>query len=428
MSATTTSISPWSTLPDNLRPMLDPPPGVTPNFVDPQDIGYQIVIGIAVTLPLAIIACGLRFYTRLALIQNFKIDDYLLLFTLISALVFQGCNLYSVSLGLGKNMWDVPWTLMSPVLKWFLATELTYFVSICGCKLTILAFYLRFIMNKTQLYIIWGFLAAIIIYNSVTILMLIFACHPIETLWNWNLDQTKCIDVDPLYFINAALNTITDVAILVLPLRTLWKLRMPASQKIGLILVFTTGGFIIIVTIIRMVQLTSIPNGGQNITMGFVGPALWSAVEVNLSMVCASIPALKPFIVRYFGRYFSKWASGQGYFKNSAGHHANSGGPGIELSGHKRTNHSQGKKNSFFYKGGVTTTTTEITAINSDENRLVESDGGFTYIDLERNSEVSLANPEITRTFDGNDLKIMKTSNVRVDSRRISLEMREPER
>ncbi|KAK6348506.1 hypothetical protein TWF718_006296 [Orbilia javanica] len=422
MSATTTSVSPWSTLPDHLRPMLDPPDGVIPNFVNPYDIGWQIIVGTAVTLPLALIACGMRFYTRLVLIRNFRVDDYLLLFTLISALVFQACNLYSVSLGLGKNMWDIPWTIMSPVLKWFLATELTYFVAICGCKLTILAFYLRFIMNKTQKYIIWGFLAAIILYNVLTILILVFACRPVSTLWDWNLDQTKCIDVDPLYFINAALNTITDVAILILPLRTLWKLKMPTSQKVGLIMLFTTGGFIIIITIIRMVQLTSIPNGGQNITMGFVGPSLWSAVEVNLSMVCASIPALKPFIVRHFGKYFSKWASGHGYFKNSRG----LGDSGvIQLSGAKRgtNNNSQFKKSGLFYKSSALTTT-EITATQSDENRLVGGGDGANdlhFTDIELGSQSSF--PDHGRQmFQNYDLRIMKTSNIVIDSRRVSVE------
>ncbi|RVD85883.1 uncharacterized protein DFL_004187 [Arthrobotrys flagrans] len=402
MSATATSVSPWSTLPDNLRPMLDPPDGVVPNFVNPYDIGWQIIVGIAVTLPLAIIACGMRFYTRLVLIRNFRTDDYLLLFTLVSALVFQACNLYSITLGLGKNMWDVPWIIMSPVLKWFLATELTYFVAICGCKLTILAFYLRFIMNKTQKYIIWGFLAAIILYNVLTILILVFACRPVSTLWDWNLDQSKCIDVDPLYFINAALNTITDIAILVLPLRTLWKLKMPTSQKVGLIMLFTTGGFIIIITIIRMVQLTSIPNGGQNITMGFVGPSLWSAVEVNLSMV--------------------KWASGNGYFKNSRGV-GDSGG--IQLSGAKRgtNNNSHFKKSGLFYKSGALTIT-EITATQSDENRLVGGGDGANdvhFTDIELGSQSSL--PDHGRQmFHNYDLRIMKTSNIVVDSRRVSVE------
>ncbi|KAF3906250.1 hypothetical protein ABW20_dc0102333 [Dactylellina cionopaga] len=137
-------------------------------------------------------------------------------------------------------------------------------------------------------------------------------------------------------------------------------------------------------------------------------------------MVCASIPALKPFIVRYLGRYFSKWASGNGYYNRS--------GPGdsagIQLSNARRgtNNNSQAKKNSLFYKGSVVTTT-EITAAHSDENRLFENDpNDATFIDVELASQTSLQEQDNRRIFDKNELRIMKTSNVIVDSRRISAE------
>ncbi|KAF3934973.1 hypothetical protein ABW19_dt0209784 [Dactylella cylindrospora] len=182
---------------------------------------------------------------------------------------------------------------------------------------------------------------------------------------------------------------------------------------------------IIIITIIRMVQLTSIPNGGQNITKGFAGPSLWSAVEVNLSMICACVPALKPFIVRYFGKYFSKWASGNAYsgnayYGNSRGHNDSAA---IQLSHNTRLtgNGSQTKKSGLFYKGSVLTTT-EISASHSDENRLVDrgSINDFNF-DMEGGSQTSLPE-QPRRVFDKNDLRIMKTSNIQVDSRRISQE------
>lgn len=47
----------------------------------------------------------------------------LLLFTIAAALCFQACALYSVHLGLGRDMWDVPWTIMSPTLKVCLETR-----------------------------------------------------------------------------------------------------------------------------------------------------------------------------------------------------------------------------------------------------------------------------------------------------------------
>lgn len=136
-------------------------------------------------------------------------------------------------------------------------------------------------------------------------------------------------------------------------------------------------------------------------------------------MVCASIPALKPFIVRYFGKYFSKWSSGRLYYGNSRGQGDSAN---IQLSGSRLTgNQDRAKKNSLFYKGSVVTTT-EITASHSDENRLVDPHD-LHFQDVELGSQASITDDERRqqmRVFNSNDLRIMKFSNVHVDSRRVS--------
>jgi len=42
--------------------------------------------------------------------------------------------------------------------------------------------------------------------------------------------------------------------------------------------------------------------------VGFALPAIWSVVEVNLCLVCASVPALKPLFAKYFVS-LSDWTS-----------------------------------------------------------------------------------------------------------------------
>jgi len=162
-----------------------------------------------------------------------------------------------------------------------------------------------------------------------------------------------------------------------------------------------------------MVQLVSIPDGGQNITNGFIGPSLWSVVEVNLSLVCASVPALKPFVVWYFGKYFPRWtSSGRGSYGHGGRHASGSGA--IELSKHNqasvvKSQHSARHK-SLFHKGS-TASTTEITA-NHDEERVSYQNIDF----LNLNSSQDSINADIGQR---QDLRIVKTSNVRVHSTRI---------
>ena len=67
------------------EPGLDPPPGVTPNFVDPENTVY---IASIVTQCLCISTVGvivaLRVYVRLHILRNFQLEDWLLLFGFVS--------------------------------------------------------------------------------------------------------------------------------------------------------------------------------------------------------------------------------------------------------------------------------------------------------------------------------------------------------
>jgi hypothetical protein len=44
-----------------------------------------------------------------------------------------------------------------------------------------------------------------------------------------------------MYIINGIGNMLLDIAILVLPLPTIWKLKLPTAQKVGLALIFSLG-------------------------------------------------------------------------------------------------------------------------------------------------------------------------------------------
>lgn len=58
---------------------LPPPPGVTPNFVNPEYIGHQVVVVNGIFLFLATVVVVLRMYSRLYLISSAGIEDCTLL-------------------------------------------------------------------------------------------------------------------------------------------------------------------------------------------------------------------------------------------------------------------------------------------------------------------------------------------------------------
>jgi len=82
------------------------------------------------------------------------------------------------------------------------------------------------------------------------------------------------------------------------------KLQLPNKQRFALLAVFALGSFVCIVSIIRMKSLVDISRS-TDVSWSNPPAAEWSAIEVNVGIICASLPSLKATITRFFPHLFS---------------------------------------------------------------------------------------------------------------------------
>ncbi|KAH8702769.1 hypothetical protein GQ44DRAFT_831804, partial [Phaeosphaeriaceae sp. PMI808] len=94
------------------------------------------------------------------------------------------------------------------------------------------------------------------------------------------------------------MNTTTDAAILILPVILLRNLRLPKRQKIGVMVVLMTGGFVLIVSIIKLKLNLDLVHV-TDYTWDAVAIYVWTTVEVHIAIVCACLPAGKPFLRKH---------------------------------------------------------------------------------------------------------------------------------
>lgn len=85
-------------------------------------------------------------------------------------------------------------------------------------------------------------MAAVITYSLLLSFVFLYRCRPLEKHWDLTITDGFCIDWLKINIFSGVMNTGTDVAILVLPILMLWKLRLPIQQKIGVMIVLMTGG------------------------------------------------------------------------------------------------------------------------------------------------------------------------------------------
>lgn len=150
-------------------------------------------------------------------------------------------------------------------------------------------------------------LAIVNIAGVVLTFLNAFQCNPPRAAYTLNTPGT-CISIVTLYLCSAPVNIITDLAILVLPIPVLTGMRLPQRQKTVLVLTFALGIFVTVVDVIRIYYLQQAADlqsfekarlaTGFDFSWNASTALMWSAVEVNVGIICACIPTLKPLIKR----------------------------------------------------------------------------------------------------------------------------------
>jgi energy-converting hydrogenase Eha subunit A len=99
------------------------------------------------------------------------------------------------------------------------------------------------LLSTVRVWVYTIYLLAFIIsgYSIALALALIFACRPIRKSWDPSITWGSCINRPGIYLATAVTNTVSDLALIVIPVRVIWRLRMRLVQKIGVIVMFGIG-------------------------------------------------------------------------------------------------------------------------------------------------------------------------------------------
>lgn len=93
--------------------------------------------------------------------------------------------------------------------------------------------------------------------------------------------------------VTSGFNIVTDIWILVLPIKTLMGILRPRKEKIALTVIFGVGAFATITSIIRLHTIYTYTLA-EDLFRESILVNIWSVLEINIGIVCASVPALKP--------------------------------------------------------------------------------------------------------------------------------------
>jgi len=141
-------------------------------------------------------------------------------------------------------------------------------------------------------------IAVVIIYFFFVIFSRIFICNPVRAYWDITITNRKCLPLYPLYYGNISVNIFTDFVLLFLPMPLIWRLRVPRKQKICVILVMSLGFITCTVSTLRLYAFITTSDSKDPSWDQAIGAYL-SAMELNLGIICACLPVLKPLVSRF---------------------------------------------------------------------------------------------------------------------------------
>jgi hypothetical protein len=88
---------------------------------------------------------------------------------------------------------------------------------------------------------VWVVIVATVTYSVLGSFEFLFNCQPIAKNWDVTISEGSCINVAKILMTHGALNIATDIAMLVLPIALVQKLKLPVRQKVALACLFMTG-------------------------------------------------------------------------------------------------------------------------------------------------------------------------------------------
>jgi hypothetical protein len=225
--------------------------------------------------------------------------------------------------GLGLPEEDIPAAWVHPLFKARYAGIVLYNPALNVTKASILLLYIDIARRSQRFLYIGSYVTLIVILvGGVTFTLLTaLQCRPVQAIYDPAIKNPSCIPIETLDLATVPVNVATSLAILVLPIPVLTTLCLPLSQKIIVLLMLVLSVILIIVVdVVRIYYLqlaainlrrlgTRVPVSLEFLyTVSLT--ALWSTVEVNMTIVGACIPTLLPLIKRLIPKLILDLAQG----------------------------------------------------------------------------------------------------------------------
>ncbi|KAH9874865.1 hypothetical protein J1614_004352 [Plenodomus biglobosus] len=288
-------------------------------ILEKEDLGPKTKAIVYSFTVVAFTCVCLRVFTRVKYVgRTIGWEDYTIIFSMLCSIITAVFQVLQFNAGGGRHSMFIPFPEgLVDILRNLYFSIIFYNVSLFFTKISILLQYER-IFSVSDMRIPLRIVTAICVAYGIAVLFTsIFSCFPIRAYWHvLEKPNAHCLPSKILWYVHASFNILCDILVAGLPVRVIWKLQISKQQKIALIGILTIGWFVCIVSILRLHALTDLVANLDDTTYHGAAASYWSTIEMNMAILCASLPALKPLFVNIIPG-FSSHKGSRGYGTSS---------------------------------------------------------------------------------------------------------------
>ncbi|KAK7943180.1 Satratoxin biosynthesis SC1 cluster protein 4 [Apiospora aurea] len=218
-------------------------------------------------------------------------------------------------------------------------SKLSFFAQIIygpviGCvKLSILSMLKRVFFTRGFRIATYFVMFVAFCWMLMPILVALLVCSPIEFNWNRRAPGGRCGNKQIAYALVGVVDLVSDLLILALPMRMVFKLQIKTAHKVALASIFGFSVITMLFTAIRLYYIYGMDFTDP--TYSTIIPTTIGSVQMGIAIMVASSPLLRPIFDRTVASWFCLSVAsgnrpsqkGSGYIADSShrSHHNNHG-------------------------------------------------------------------------------------------------------
>ncbi|KAL6706100.1 hypothetical protein ACN47E_006016 [Coniothyrium glycines] len=296
-----------------LAAMLRNPPD--PNEPQPLSNRKETIYGATIAfLALSWMAVLFRLWVRFRILREPGWDDFFVLVSAIINTVATVCVCFSVEHGLGRHMLYLPPKDMESYFFFFWLEHCLYMTETTTIKISLLLQYLRIFRAGTMRWICISLIIIVTMWGIGFSFSGWFACTPVRGAWD-RVIPSKCFgfglgnvdDFIAMFRAHSTTNMTFDIIIFLAPMVLFRTPNLRRNNVIAMGGMFTFGALVIAAAVWRLYGITST----QAATYPYMDFTWWSptmivlsCLEIDLAVICASMPIFWPVIERSLAAIF----------------------------------------------------------------------------------------------------------------------------